>query len=590
MAYISDSDHPEFDNNSQWPRRLLHVPTMTSCKWEPGNKYKEQHEPAYNAISYTWGRWKLDNASEMPEVGSLPIKGTPWEIPRIKPSHFTVKEFKNAIRQGVQDTPYLKKSLLKRVNEFIHKIHKQRPQISEFRECPEFLWLDVACIDQRGTSEGKNEVGRQARIFRGAETCYIWLSRTTNAVMVQALDSLKNKIEPDLFQGHKASSIARAWMKQAPEIHTAIFKIVSDPWFTSLWTLQEAFLHRSAIVILKDVRNVPELRWPLKMTSLIVQFYNIQRTAKRALILIDSTSEYDASSWQHTKDVVAIIEASGFQSLHNGSPMGALAAAQFRTTIKEVDRVYGIMQVFGDEFSVGEAANSPQQRSHDYTLSELQDEFGRLLLHRYPILSQIHIHTEAPPLGKGWRVCERSAIPGRIQFARNYQDHDTTKHFKPGLHVTSRCKLTTTTFCGSTWGYFTGKACDFDILQRLWNAHYYLPPDSGRGYIRPGRVTIALDNLPDLQQIMPAYARSNEDWEIAANLECQLAQEISSHFQGASRKMQLVVLLLGEKLGLERPIIRTDDLFFGIDPYLQGTGRYRYAVLAENRYCPMVES
>src|SRR5450432_689397 len=43
----ADHDHMEFDNNANWPRRLLHVPTMTSYKWAPGNNYGRWKEPAY---------------------------------------------------------------------------------------------------------------------------------------------------------------------------------------------------------------------------------------------------------------------------------------------------------------------------------------------------------------------------------------------------------------------------------------------------------------------------------------------------------------------------------------------------------------
>jgi len=45
-----------------WPQRLLHVPSMTSFEWEPGNRYGVHIVPLYNAFSYTW--W-ISNFSEL---------------------------------------------------------------------------------------------------------------------------------------------------------------------------------------------------------------------------------------------------------------------------------------------------------------------------------------------------------------------------------------------------------------------------------------------------------------------------------------------------------------------------------------------
>lgn len=54
---LSHSLIEDEDALGDWPRRLLHVPTMTSFEWAPGNYYGSTQEPSYNATSYTWGRW-----------------------------------------------------------------------------------------------------------------------------------------------------------------------------------------------------------------------------------------------------------------------------------------------------------------------------------------------------------------------------------------------------------------------------------------------------------------------------------------------------------------------------------------------------
>lgn len=109
-----------------WPRRLLHVPTLTSYAWQPGNVYNGIPSPRYNAISYTWGRWRLDEFDQ-PHVNAIPISihGDTWPIPRIDPKHFTVGDFNAAIRATTTLS-----------------VNGMAP------EPIEFVWLDVACIHQ----------------------------------------------------------------------------------------------------------------------------------------------------------------------------------------------------------------------------------------------------------------------------------------------------------------------------------------------------------------------------------------------------------------------------------------------------------
>lgn len=130
----------EEEQLGRWPRRLLHVPSMTSFQWQPGNVYGNIEEPKYNILTYTWGRWRLqDNDEHASEVESLPIAGVPWDIPKISPEHFTA-------------------------NQFLSVIHGITQPLSG-RNIPgvEFIWLDVACINQRDKEpDSAAEVGRQA--------------------------------------------------------------------------------------------------------------------------------------------------------------------------------------------------------------------------------------------------------------------------------------------------------------------------------------------------------------------------------------------------------------------------------------------
>jgi hypothetical protein len=148
-----DGDHADFDNDSNWPRRLLHVPSMTSFKWQLGNVYGGHKEPSYIALSYTWGRFQLQ-PGELPQAKPLRIYGVPWDIPRVNPNtHFDVLEFENAICEAMKtaDRFYAfdewkkdgirNKSLAERVLRMFGGFLERR------RWEYEFIWLDIACID-----------------------------------------------------------------------------------------------------------------------------------------------------------------------------------------------------------------------------------------------------------------------------------------------------------------------------------------------------------------------------------------------------------------------------------------------------------
>jgi hypothetical protein len=83
-----DEINAEDEALGPWPRRLLHVPSMTSFEWGPGNVYGCHQTPAYYAITYTWGRWRLKEGN-FPHINAIDIHGVSWDIPRVNPERFT---------------------------------------------------------------------------------------------------------------------------------------------------------------------------------------------------------------------------------------------------------------------------------------------------------------------------------------------------------------------------------------------------------------------------------------------------------------------------------------------------------------------
>lgn len=64
---------------SEWPRRLLHIPTMTSVERTDGNTYGEDVEPVFNIMSYTWGRWMIKEGGP-----ALAVNGITWKVPAVQ--------------------------------------------------------------------------------------------------------------------------------------------------------------------------------------------------------------------------------------------------------------------------------------------------------------------------------------------------------------------------------------------------------------------------------------------------------------------------------------------------------------------------
>ncbi|RDW57009.1 hypothetical protein BP6252_13927 [Coleophoma cylindrospora] len=403
----------EFDDACSWPRRLLHVPTMTSWPWAPENRYGSYSSPKYNAVSYTWGRWQVTDPEEMVKVEYLPVKGVDWIIPRIDPeARFKVAEF----QAMVDDTM------------------NSHPSASD-QEKIDFLWLDIACIDQTNAEKNAREVGRQAKIFQGATNTYIWLSHKKAFIQSWApqFDVQFGMMCKDNFY---VEVDLHSWMSTTIGL---IKKLFDDPWFSSLWTLQEAFLCPNACLIFRDAGKND------------FDYCSLKHICQSLLAVRDAVRHDDkirAIDLQYS--LSDLINQTGLLDAVNGNPMSLLMASRKRTAKHEEDHIYGIMQVFG--FQLGKSAPDAI-RGYEYSLEELTDQLGEAILLQNPILSQLHIHTSAVKHGRAWRFSDSSVVPEDSQpFFQIIQHGDFTYHAK--LSTIKRPD-------GILWGRFSGPVALF---------------------------------------------------------------------------------------------------------------------------------
>ena len=523
-----------FDNDCSWPRRLLRISTLKSYPWRPGNTYDGQREPRYFAITYTWGRWQLADDSH-PSLKNLDF-GTPWPIPRVDPDRFTPDHFVN----------------------FIQSLPVRPPPSNRLRSYGvdvDFLWLDVACIDQRNGSREKDlEIGRQATIFRGAHQVFAWLHQFTNnevhkyyqefregygillscleemkgytseeqKLVLKELSTLKSRIRQQgirLIAGKAWTKVGSRLKKSSklpsnPELDVleekvqrlvklaetsglsprgknppkygpvqkvrglisdikklsivvedlksgihlmigAMEKFSWEPWFSSLWTLQEGFLRQDAFLKDRDGKPWVDISSQSRLSDFIDLLYELSKTLASSIIVHTFAAE----------ELRAQVEKLGCLEMKSRIPTILLKASHSRTVNPAYanDRVYGVMQIFG--FKLGRSAPDCPPNI-EYSLDDLEDQLGSALLYQSPIMSQMFFHTEPAPAGKGWRMSAHVDIPPLGPILDAYLN-------SPSSTIEANAELSVTKSQSGLVGHFSGMTCNLETLHQIFERSYY---------------------------------------------------------------------------------------------------------------------
>lgn len=101
-----------------------------------------------------------------------------------------------------------------------------------------------------------------------------------------------------------------------------------------------------------------------------------------------------------------------FSESEMGNPFSLLAASQARTTSRDEDRVYAVMQVF--DVQVGKSAPdvvTGATRTTAFTLEQLRLQLAAAVLAKYPVASQLMIQPPDWPAHKTWMVHPAMSIP-----------------------------------------------------------------------------------------------------------------------------------------------------------------------------------
>ncbi|KAL4993868.1 hypothetical protein BDV10DRAFT_189559 [Aspergillus recurvatus] len=195
-------------------------------------------DPRYVVISHTWGRWRTPTFDASGnEVAGIDLGGrVPWRVP--ENSLFSVAELPEGLRQ-------LTKSLSLR-----------------------YAWIDLFCIPQDGSLRAQQEISRQAAIFGGADIAVVWMNTCTSWSLMRDVVAwmILNTLDgtpPEEFRMNTVPGASAEEPNQELrmlEMHpqlaarfdsltstlsstsTEEWDLPTEIWFTSLWTLQEAYL------------------------------------------------------------------------------------------------------------------------------------------------------------------------------------------------------------------------------------------------------------------------------------------------------------------------------------------------------------
>jgi hypothetical protein len=273
-----------------------------------------------------------------------------------------------------------------------------------------YVWVDIACIDQEYLPMKMEEIGKQADIFRGAERAFIWLTAHTHeslSATSRTLDEFGDllvSIEVDASNLSYNKSKLRCMLDDGlGNALSAAEELFRDPWFSSLWTLQEAYLRPDATLLSKDGRSIvtPAGKRILDLDLLSASVQQIYIGLPPP-----ESSSSSPSPIAQQQALLTCLHRSGLMGINTlDVPVHIYPAAHARACKNDVDRVYAIMQVY--RLRLG-ASRHPHRV---YTIDQLENELVQALNGISPLAAQLFLHDRPPSAGRAWVITQVCVLP-----------------------------------------------------------------------------------------------------------------------------------------------------------------------------------
>lgn len=201
------------------------------------HRLQEGDEPAYRALSYTWG-----TSSDRTDIL---LNG---QLFGVSP---TLHDFLVMYAEKSRDDISLNEEHFHEpMGKLVTPTEKEAPD-KELR-LSEYFWIDQLCIDQGNDREKSHQVAMMAKIYRSAANVAVWLDLrySSSAIVIEALeknvfqdpDSNELKFFEDLICEWESSSTSNDALPLEFAAATALFE---HPYWTRLWVIQEFMLASS---------------------------------------------------------------------------------------------------------------------------------------------------------------------------------------------------------------------------------------------------------------------------------------------------------------------------------------------------------
>ena len=368
-----------------WPTRLLDPRTCTAYQRGASNSYDGDIEPRYVAVSYTWNRFAAPGKWQRSQV-----KNVPWRIPVVRDYHFTPERLNEVLQEAVD------------------------------RANVRFCWLDIFCIDQSLSPSQSEEVHYQPSIFRCATETFVWLTRTPSDILTALQDRWRKCVESEA--------------DHLDQLASSLAAVLEDPWFSSLWTLQEA--EPNTRIIAREGVSVPSSKLSHPGNTFDTGFSMSSRESSLTLRDLSLYSRFYAKehSWspwdfaqlatseRQNAPVLAIkLRRAGLLDTYLFNPNLLYQLAQFREVNKLQDRLHYIRR---DVFNMVQDASPMGHTARPVSPSQLDSLHLDIIL-KAPVQSQLFLATSLQPQGPSWALAPDVFVPNFPFLARYLEQHIT---------------------------------------------------------------------------------------------------------------------------------------------------------------------
>jgi hypothetical protein len=102
-----------------------------------------------------------------------------------------------------------------------------------------YAWIDTCCIDQENADEKKHEIGNMREYYRNAQACAV-----LHSADVKDIDDFISSMRILSVNATQFVRPAHSWALACIRYS----KLLTDAWFTRIWTVQEAVLSKELVI------------------------------------------------------------------------------------------------------------------------------------------------------------------------------------------------------------------------------------------------------------------------------------------------------------------------------------------------------